>query len=72
MRALVISELGNLTLTESKPLEAGPGQVVIGVEAAGVNYVDGLFLHGRYQIKPSLPFTPGSEVAGTVSSVGPM
>jgi NADPH:quinone reductase len=71
MRALVISELGTLTLTESKPLEAGPGQVVIDVEAAGVNYVDGLFLHGRYQIKPSPPFTPGSEVAGTVSSVGP-
>jgi NADPH2:quinone reductase len=44
--------------------------VVIAVEAAGVNFVDALFVSGKYQIKPPLPFTPGSEVAGTVVSVG--
>ncbi|MFG1997823.1 NADPH:quinone oxidoreductase family protein [Spirillospora sp. NPDC048911] len=60
-----------MTVTEIKPLEPGPGQVVITVEAAGVNYVDGLFVHGRYQIKPPLPFVPGSEIAGTVTAVGP-
>jgi len=47
-----------------------PGQVVIVVEAAGVNFVDGLFIAGQYQIKPALPFTPGSEVAGRIAAVG--
>lgn len=67
---MVCEELGSVTVSETKPLEAGPGQVVIAVEAAGVNYVDGLFVQGRYQIKPPLPFVPGSEVAGTVAAVG--
>ena len=40
------------------------------VRAAGVNYVDGLFVQGKYQIKPPLPFTPGGEVAGDVVAVG--
>jgi len=48
----------------------GPGTVVVAVEAAGVNYVDALFIEGRYQIKPALPFTPGSEIAGTVRALG--
>ncbi|MFI0449422.1 NADPH:quinone oxidoreductase family protein [Actinomadura sp. 6N118] len=71
MRAVVCEELGSVVVSETKALEAGPGQVVIAVEAAGVNYVDGLFVQGRYQIKPPLPFVPGSEVAGTVMAVGP-
>jgi NADPH2:quinone reductase len=44
--------------------------VLVAVEAAGVNFVDGLFIAGQYQIKPSLPFVPGSEVAGVVHAVG--
>ena len=40
------------------------------VEAAGVNFVDGLFIAGQYQIKPPLPFTPGNEIAGRVSALG--
>jgi NADPH2:quinone reductase len=40
------------------------------VEAAGVNYVDGLFVQGRYQMVPDTPFVPGSEVAGDVVEVG--
>ena len=44
--------------------------MVVDVEAAGVNYVDALFVQGRYQIKPPLPFVPGSEIAGTVAAVG--
>jgi NADPH2:quinone reductase len=51
--------------------EPGPGQVAIAVEAAGVNFVDGLFVAGQYQIKPRLPFVPGSEVAGHIVAVGP-
>ena len=46
------------------------GQVVIRTEACGVNFFDGLMVEGQYQTKPELPFTPGSEVAGTVASVG--
>lgn len=46
------------------------GQVVVAVEAAGVNFVDGLFIAGQYQIKPPLPFTPGSEVAGRIAALG--
>jgi NADPH:quinone reductase len=72
MRAVVCRELGppsNLVVEERDPLTAGPGQVVVDVEAAGVNYVDALFVQGRYQIKPPLPFVPGSEIAGTVSAV---
>jgi NADPH:quinone reductase len=43
---------------------------VVAVEAAGVNFVDGLFIAGQYQIKPPLPFTPGNEIAGRVSALG--
>jgi NADPH2:quinone reductase len=48
----------------------GPGQVVVRMEAAGVNFVDALFVAGQYQIKPPLPFVPGSEIAGIVESTG--
>ena len=73
MRAVVCRELGppSLLRVEEKPdLVPLPGQVVVDVEAAGVNFVDGLFVAGQYQIKPPLPFTPGSEVAGRVGAVG--
>ena len=50
--------------------EPRPGQVVVDVEAAGVNFVDALFVAGQYQIKPPVPFVPGTESAGTVSVVG--
>jgi NADPH2:quinone reductase len=74
MRAVVCKELGSLdqlVIEELDPLVALPGQVVVDVTAAGVNYVDGLIAQGRYQIKPATPFVPGGEVAGVVSSVGP-
>src|ERR1700722_19058851 len=44
--------------------------VTVAVEAAGVNYVDALFVAGQYQIKPAVPFVPGTESAGTVEAVG--
>ena len=73
MRAVVCRELGppsSLEVAEVDPPAVRPGGVIVDVEAAGVNYVDALFVQGKYQIKPPLPFTPGSEVAGTVSAVG--
>ncbi len=74
MRAVVCRELGppsGLIVEERDPPVPGSGQVVVDVAAAGVNYVDALFVSGQYQIKPHLPFVPGSEIAGTVSAVGP-
>jgi NADPH:quinone reductase len=69
----VCSELGPPSLLDIEELPdviAGPTQVVVEVEAAGVNFVDGLFIAGQYQIKPPLPFTPGSEIAGRIVSIG--
>ena len=74
VRAAVCHELGPpsvLRVEERPDPEPGPGEVALAVEAAGVNFVDGLFVAGQYQIKPSLPFVPGSEVAGHVVAVGP-
>jgi NADPH2:quinone reductase len=59
-----------LQVEERPDAEPGPGEVALAVEAAGVNFVDGLFVAGQYQIKPELPFVPGSEVAGRVEAVG--
>jgi NADPH2:quinone reductase len=73
VRAVVCNELGppELLRVEERPdPEPRSGQVVVDVEAAGVNYVDALFVAGQYQIKPPVPFVPGTESAGVVSSVG--
>jgi NADPH:quinone reductase len=48
----------------------GPGEVVLTVKAASVNYPDVLIIQRKYQVQPELPFTPGSEAAGVVKSVG--
>ena len=50
---------------------AGPGEVVVGIEAASVNYPDVLIAADRYQVSVPTPFTTGSEFAGRVLSVGP-
>jgi NADPH2:quinone reductase len=48
----------------------GPGEVVISVKAASVNFPDVLIIQNKYQFKPPLPFSPGSEAAGVVKDVG--
>src|SRR4029078_3375682 len=50
---------------------AGPGQAVVRVEAAALNFFDLLIIAGQYQYKPEYPFSPGAEFAGTVESIGP-
>ncbi|HEY9266309.1 MAG TPA: NADPH:quinone oxidoreductase family protein [Mycobacterium sp.] len=73
MKAVVCHEYGepeNLVLDELPDLTPGPGQVVIRVRAAAVNYPDVLLIGGNYQVKVPPPFTPGSEMAGEVLAVG--
>ena len=73
MRALVCREHGpvsGLTVAEIPAPAAGDREVVIRVEAAGLNYPDALVVQGKYQVKPPVPFVPGMELAGVVSAVG--
>ncbi len=73
MRAVVCKEWGGPDKLEIQTLPdfvAGAGEVVIDVKAAGVNFPDVLIIQNKYQMKPSLPFTPGAELAGVVRSVG--
>ncbi|MGI4950833.1 MAG: NADPH:quinone oxidoreductase family protein [Janthinobacterium lividum] len=74
MRAWVVerlTEAGEMALLERPDPVPGPGECVVEVECAGVNFSDTLMLRGRYQRKPPLPFTPGIEAAGTVLAAGP-
>ncbi len=64
------SEPEQLQLRQLDTPPGGPGQVRVHVWASGVNFVDALFVQGRYQIRPPLPFVPGSEIAGEVTEVG--
>ncbi len=48
----------------------GKGQVLVSVKASGVNFPDVLIIQNKYQLKPELPFSPGSEIAGVVKQVG--
>ena len=73
MKAIICNAFGpiaDLALEEVPDPVPGKGQVVIGVEAAGVNYPDGLLVQGLYQLKPPTPFIPGNEVAGVIEAVG--
>lgn len=49
---------------------AGPGEVVVRVKAAALNFFDTLITCGKYQYKPPLPFSPSGEVAGVVEAIG--
>jgi NADPH2:quinone reductase len=73
LRRVVCREFGSpdrLVLEEAPDPQPGPGEVLIGVRAAGVGFVDGLIVAGLYQVKPPLPFTPGLVVAGEVAAAG--
>jgi NADPH:quinone reductase len=73
VRAVVCQKLGSLdavVVEERDPPVARPGQVLVAVRAAGVNFVDGLMCQGRYQMKPVAPYVPGAEIAGDVLAVG--
>ena len=73
MRALVCREFGpvdRLQLGEIDDPRPGPGEVVIDVKVAALNFPDTLIIEGKYQFRPEPPFVPGSEAAGVVAAVG--
>lgn len=74
MHSIVCPEFGpleNLQYVEGPPPQMFPGCVRIDVDACGVNYVDALFVQGKYQIKPPTPFVPGMEVVGRITEIAP-
>ncbi|MBV9747964.1 MAG: NADPH:quinone oxidoreductase family protein, partial [Acetobacteraceae bacterium] len=73
MKAVLCTRLGgpdDLSLADLPDPVAGPGEAVVRVEAAALNFFDTLIIAGKYQMKPALPFSPAAEFAGVVESVG--
>jgi NADPH2:quinone reductase len=73
MKAVLCTQFGGPELLEYQEVaspRAGDGEVVVSVKAASVNFPDVLIIDNKYQFKPSLPFSPGSELAGDVKEVG--
>jgi NADPH2:quinone reductase len=74
LRAWQVRQLGDpeqaLKLAEVEEPRPEPGEVVIEVRAAALNFFDILLCRGEYQERPELPFTPGGEISGTVQEAG--
>lgn len=73
MKAVLCKTLdgpASLVLEDIAEPSAGPGEVVIKVKAAALNFFDTLITRGKYQKRPSLPFSPSGEVAGVVEQIG--
>jgi len=72
-RAVLVEEFGapsSFRLVTRDPGAPGPGEVRLRIHAAGISFVDVLVAEGGYQIKPDLPFVPGSDVSGVIETVG--
>jgi NADPH2:quinone reductase len=73
MKAVLCKSWGlpdTLVIEDLPDVVPAPGQVAIDVQAAGVNFPDVLIIQNKYQFKPELPFTPGSELAGVIRAIG--
>ncbi len=73
MRAVLCEKMGapeDLVLREIDKPMAGPGQVLIRICAAALNFFDTLIIRGKYQFKPDLPFSPAGEIAGEIEGIG--
>jgi NADPH2:quinone reductase len=73
MRALHVEAFGDpkaLKVSEIPPRAPGGGEVQLRMAGVGIGFFDGLLVKGEYQIKPPLPFVPGSAIAGVVEEVG--
>ena len=62
--------VNELVWTELPTPAPGPGEVLLEIRAASLNFPDLLIVRNQYQMKPPLPFVPGSEYAGIVRAVG--
>jgi NADPH2:quinone reductase len=74
MKAVVCEKYGppdSLVVKDLPSPRAGTAEVVISVKAASVNFPDVLIIENKYQFKPPLPFSPGSELSGVIKEVGP-
>ncbi len=72
MRGVLVREwttFDQLQLVDCPRPELGPGQVRVRTQAAGVSFATSLFVQGKYQRRPPLPFVPGTEIAGIVTEV---
>ena len=73
MRAVICRRFDGIDALEFGELAdpaPGPGQVLVDVHAAALSFMDTLMVAGRYQMKPALPFVPGSDAAGVVLALG--
>jgi NADPH2:quinone reductase len=73
MKALLCKHYGtpdDLTVEDIAGPVAGPGEAVVRIKAAALNFFDTLIIAGKYQTKPAMPFSPAAEFAGVVDSVG--
>jgi NADPH2:quinone reductase len=74
MKAWVVRELGPPETLRYEDVAAGEpadGMIRVNLRAAAINYFDSLMVAGQYQVKPELPFVPGSEISGIVESAPP-
>ncbi len=73
MKAVVCKQYGppeSLVVEELPSPRPGRGEAVVSVRAASLNFPDVLIIQNKYQFKPPLPFSPGSELAGVVKELG--
>jgi len=73
MKAILCSQYcgpDDLVLSDIAEPVAGPGEVVIAIKSAALNFFDLLMIQGKYQVKPPFPFSPAAEIAGVIDSVG--
>jgi len=73
MKAVLCKEYGppeTLVVEDVASPEPGSGEVVVSMHAASVNFPDVLIIENKYQVKPPLPFSPGSELSGVVKAIG--
>ncbi|WP_458758764.1 NADPH:quinone oxidoreductase family protein [Afipia sp. TerB] len=74
MKAVLCSQFcgpDDLVLADIPDPVAGPGEAVIAIKSAALNFFDLLMIQGKYQFKPPFPFSPAAEIAGVIESVGP-